>query len=267
MKEITIRALSGILYVALIISSALLSDVAFLLVISVFSSLALFEFQRLLNYRSPVPFLLFGLLIYQYHTNQINTTTLYGILGFALITNLILSYLLFSNKTIPIVHFQKTSWTLFYVVCSAYLIIATSTFESSLNNGNTLIMYFMIWINNSFAYLSGKTWGKKPLFSSISPKKTWEGFWGGAFVTILTALTLSFFFKSLNLWEFLLLAVLIITTATVGDLIQSKFKRQAQIKDSGSLIPGHGGFYDRMDSVLFTAPFVYLYLIIIENVS
>ena len=144
MKEITIRALSGILYVALIISSALLSDLYFLLVISFFSVLALFEFQRLLNYRSPVPFLLFVLLIYQYYTNQTNSTTLYGILGFALIANLLLSFFLFTNKTIPIAHFQKTSWTLFYIVCSAYFIIATATFESSINNGNTLIMYFMI---------------------------------------------------------------------------------------------------------------------------
>ena len=128
-------------------------------------------------------------------------------------------------------------------------------------------MYFLIWINNSFAYLSGKKWGKTPLFPEVSPKKTWEGFWGGALACILLSVVLYRFNQDFELWVYLILAVIIIISATLGDLIQSKFKREAKVKDSGSLIPGHGGFYDRMDSVLYTAPFVNFFLILIHYVS
>ena len=94
-------------------------------------------------------------------------------------------------------------------------------------------MYFLIWINNSFAYLSGKKWGKTPLFPEVSPKKTWEGFWGGALACILLSVVLYRFNQDFELWVYLILAVIIIISATLGDLIQSKFKREAKVKDSG----------------------------------
>jgi phosphatidate cytidylyltransferase len=134
-------------------------------------------------------------------------------------------------------------------------------------NGITLSMYFLIWTNNSFAYLAGKKWGKTPLFPEVSPKKTWEGFWGGAFACFLLSIVLLSLHPEFKFWVFPILALIIIVAATLGDLIQSKFKREAQVKDSGSLIPGHGGFYDRMDSVLYTAPFVNLFLIFVNYVS
>ena len=129
------------------------------------------------------------------------------------------------------------------------------------------MMYLLIWTNNSFAYVFGKRWGKTLLFPSISPKKTWEGFWGGGLSCILLSLVLMNLDTELANWIFPVLAIVIVVTATLGDLIQSKFKREAKVKDSGSLIPGHGGFFDRMDSVLYTAPFVYLIFKITEYVS
>jgi phosphatidate cytidylyltransferase len=267
MKELAIRGLSGLLYVALIVSSALISDLALVIVLFIFSGLALFEFQRLLQYKSPIPFLLFGLLVYQLYIKEPSSNMLYSFLALSVLANLVLTYLLFSNKPFPSAPYQKSSLSFFYLVGSAYFIVATTHIETNLNNSITLIMYLLIWVNNSFAYLSGKKWGNKPLFPSISPKKTWEGLWGGAIACIVTGLVISFFDDSLPVWSFTFLALIIILTATIGDLIQSKFKRQAKVKDSGSLIPGHGGFYDRMDSVLFTAPFVYLFIIIVNYVS
>jgi phosphatidate cytidylyltransferase len=239
MREITVRSLSGLLYVAIIVSAALYSNLALIVVLFLFTVLALFEFQRLLHYKSPIPFLM----------------------------NFLLAFMLIKKKSFVFSPFQKSGLTLFYLISSGYFIIASTSFESSWMNGITLSMYFLIWTNNSFAYLAGKKWGKTPLFPEVSPKKTWEGFWGGAFACFLLSIVLLSLHPEFKFWVFPILALIIIVAATLGDLIQSKFKREAQVKDSGSLIPGHGGFYDRMDSVLYTAPFVNLFLIFVNYVS
>ena len=120
-----------------------------------------------------------------------------------------------------------------------------------------MIFYFIIWSNNSFAYLFGKSFGKNKLLPNLSPKKSWEGLIFGIIMTLILTYFLNSYVTDFNLH--MVLVILICISATFGDLIQSYFKRIAKVKDSGSLIPGHGGFYDRMDSVIFTAPF---YLII-----
>ncbi|MFQ3340459.1 MAG: phosphatidate cytidylyltransferase [Flavobacteriaceae bacterium] len=267
MREMTVRSLSGLLYVALIVFSALFSNLALIIVLTLFCALALFEFQRLLKYKSPIPFLFLGLLIYQFFTKKIDSTLHIGLLFLCISANLLLAYLLLTKKSFVLAPYLKTSLALFYLVTSAYFIVATSAFENSIIHGITLYMYLLIWINNSFAYITGKKWGKTLLFVDVSPKKTWEGFWGGASVCILVSIAITPFQKDYALWVLPVLAVIVIVGATLGDLIQSKFKRIAQVKDSGSLIPGHGGFYDRMDSVLFTAPFVNLFLIFVDYVS
>ncbi|MGA0895813.1 MAG: phosphatidate cytidylyltransferase [Flavobacteriaceae bacterium] len=267
MKELMLRSFSGLLYVALIVSSALHSDLSFILVIFIFSSLALYEFQKLINYRSPVPFLLFGLIVYQFYNLKLHPNLHLSLLGLSIATNLLLTYLLFAHKNITLQPLQKTAVTLFYMVSSAYFIIATSSLESTIANGVSISMYLLIWVNNSFAYLFGKRWGKTPLFIKISPKKSWEGFLGGAAMCLLISFTLIPYHPNYPSWTFPFLAIVIALAATVGDLVQSKFKRQAAVKDSGSLIPGHGGFYDRMDSVIYTAPFIFLLLMLIRYVS
>ncbi len=118
-----------------------------------------------------------------------------------------------------------------------------------------------------FMVLMGKLIGKKNLFPSISPKKTWEGMLGGGVLCFLSSFLLVQFHPGYPKWTFPLLSIIIVGTSTTGDLIQSKFKRLALKKDSGILIPGHGGFYDRMDSVLFSAPFVFLFLMLLNYVS
>ena len=130
-----------------------------------------------------------------------------------------------------------------------------------------LLFYMLVWVNNSFAFFIGKKIGKRPLFKSISPKKTWEGFLGGLLFTIIAASIFYYSKAFFSLNFYILLAVLIATLSTLGDLVQSKFKRYADVKDSGSLIPGHGGFFDRMDSVIFSAPWVYFLIKLNHYVS
>jgi phosphatidate cytidylyltransferase len=124
-----------------------------------------------------------------------------------------------------------------------------------------------IWINDSFAYLTGCFVFRKKrhlLFERISPKKSWEGSFGGALITLIAAFfankieCLSF----LSEWEWLIIAIIVVIFGTFGDLIESMFKRQAGVKDSGNSLPGHGGLLDRLDSFIFTIPFVFMYLCI-----
>lgn len=267
MKDLIIRSISGLLYVALIISSALYSDLSFILVIFLFSSLALYEFQRLIKYKSPLPFLLFGLIVYQFYQQKLNPYLHLSLIGLSVGVNLLLSYFLFARKKIFLQPLQKSGLTLFYMVASGYLIVATSALGSEITNGVSISMYLLVWVNNSFAYLFGRSFGKKLLYEKISPKKTWEGLLGGGVVCLFAGFLLISYHPKYPVWTFPFLALITVVTATIGDLIQSKFKRQAEVKDSGSLLPGHGGFYDRMDSILFTAPFVYLFLMLVYYVS
>lgn len=122
-------------------------------------------------------------------------------------------------------------------------------------------LFILIWSSDTFAYLSGKFFGKTKMAPKISPKKTWEGFAGGVMLTLL----LSFFVERYNpdmRGNWMIIGFLVAVFAPVGDLVESQLKRNFGVKDSGNLIPGHGGVLDRLDSFIICAPVVYLYLII-----
>jgi phosphatidate cytidylyltransferase len=114
----------------------------------------------------------------------------------------------------------------------------------------------IIWASDTGAYFAGRRFGKSKLFFKISPKKTWEGSIGGTLLALVVGYVLSIYFKDLNLWQWLSIAVVIVVTGTYGDLVESLFKRSIRIKDSGDAIPGHGGFLDRFDSLLLSSPFI-----------
>lgn len=136
-------------------------------------------------------------------------------------------------------------------------------------------VFILIWSNDTFAFLIGKNFGKHKLLERISPKKTIEGFVGGligalfAGFIIFKVLQINYQFEDQNypLWVWITMAVIVAVFGTIGDLIQSKFKRQAGVKDSGIIMPGHGGLYDRLDSIIYASPFVYAFLLIVDNVS
>jgi phosphatidate cytidylyltransferase len=121
-----------------------------------------------------------------------------------------------------------------------------------------LILFVLIWAYDSGAYLFGITFGKHRLFERISPKKSWEGFFGGWFLAILFAYGLQKLFPDLELLFLVLMASAVTVAGTFGDLVESMIKRNLGLKDSGKFMPGHGGLLDRFDSILFASPFVYL---------
>lgn len=118
----------------------------------------------------------------------------------------------------------------------------------------------IIWITDISAYFGGSRFGRNKLFERISPKKTWEGFFTGTAMGLIMAYLISRYFVILPVRDWMILGVILTVIGTFGDLIESQFKRSIDIKDSGSILPGHGGFLDRFDSLLIAIPFVVAYL-------
>jgi len=145
-------------------------------------------------------------------------------------------------------------------VCLAYIY--------SMNPLYALALFIFIWTNDTFAYLTGITIGKHKLWERISPKKTWEGFFGGLVFTIFAGIAFHHFtvdfFETHSLIKWIGLAIIVVVSGTFGDLFESAFKRKLNVKDSGTILPGHGGFLDRLDSILFAAPAVMVYLLLVN---
>ncbi len=140
-------------------------------------------------------------------------------------------------------------------------------------DGNTysgFIVFGLIllsWANDTGAYLLGSKIGKTPLFPRISPKKTWEGSLSGVIVTFLAAYLLHYISGTLTLVDWLIFALIVALFGSLGDLVESMLKRSLKIKDSGNILPGHGGFLDRFDAFIFLLPFVAFYLLVLRHGS
>jgi phosphatidate cytidylyltransferase len=128
-----------------------------------------------------------------------------------------------------------------------------------------IALFLTIWANDTGAYLLGSWLGKTKMFERISPNKTWEGAIGGAFVAIVVSIVYFHFKGSINLFHAAVLGLLTVVAGTLGDLTESMVKRNANVKDSGAILPGHGGLFDRFDSMLFAAPIYYVYLSFVLN--
>ncbi len=152
-----------------------------------------------------------------------------------------------------------------YIGVPFTLLISIACWHDGYASARVLGLLLLNWTNDSMAYVVGSRIGKTPFFSRISPKKTWEGTLGGIFCTLLTGLILSLWLKDFSTTEWLVLAAVVGVFGSLGDLVESMLKRSMQIKDSGSLLPGHGGFLDRFDSFIMVLPFVWLALMLLEG--
>ena len=141
------------------------------------------------------------------------------------------------------------------------IIMRTQNFAGKDDNFLKIIpcgIVFSIWINDTMAYIVGSFIGKNPL-SKISPKKTWEGTLGGVILCVIVITLIGYFTEFYSIKDWIVISLFCAVFGTFGDLLESKIKRMAQVKDSGSLMPGHGGFLDRFDSMLIAIPFVFVY--------
>lgn len=166
----------------------------------------------------------------------------------------------------PFTNIAYTFLGLFYVA-APFALLNIAVFENG--SYNYQIMFgclFILWASDTGAYFAGTYLGKSKLFERISPKKSWEGFFGGALLAMAFAIGLPYFFESidqpsyLSLTNWIIVGLIIIIGGTFGDLVESLLKRSIEIKDSGDALPGHGGFLDRFDGLLISAPFIVAYI-------
>jgi phosphatidate cytidylyltransferase len=236
--------------------------------------IAIYEFCQLVHLNKIIPLIVGGTVFYfatQFRTNKTNDVL---ILIATLFVSIKCLLLLFNTKKEKIDTISKYIYTLGYVILP-FVLLAKIPFSSNLYRPKIVISIFiLIWTNDTFAYIVGKSIGKHKLLEKISPKKTIEGFIGGMLFAVLAGFLISkYYFQpkphyyktSVLIWT--VSGAIISIFSTLGDLIESKFKRIAQVKDSGKIMPGHGGILDRLDSVIFVAPFVFLFYQILEYVS
>ena len=260
MRNLFKRSFSGIVYVVLFIFSILFSQESYLIFISILGLLCIWEFSKIIQFKSIVSYLFFLAIVFLV-TQRPDNYAISLILGITIFSSVLLIYQLFAKKEIEFNNDRsKFGLMMRYLVFSLIFIVLLPFFDGTYHKYLMICVLVLIWVNDSFAFLVGKNFGKRKLFESVSPKKTIEGFIGGLLFAILTSYIISIYNKEFTFLNWMIIAVIISTIGTIGDLIESKFKRFANVKDSGNIMPGHGGILDRLDSLLFVAPFVYLYV-------
>jgi phosphatidate cytidylyltransferase len=275
MNESIVRTLSGIVYIALLVGATLFSPISFVLLFGIFMIIAITEFCKLTNLPKTVPVIMgiSGYVIFSPLVMSTLYTNLLLNIGALFIAFILLEELFDKGPSIPKDKTAKLARLTGYVILPFLLIIKLPFLIQDIYSPFIIIgSFILIWTNDTFAYIVGKTMGKHKLFERISPKKTFEGFFGGMVFTIIGAYILSCFdiflnpvFHSFPIWAGA--AIILVIFGTLGDLVESQLKRKAGVKDSGSLMPGHGGVLDRLDSIIFAIPFLFLYYQILTYVS
>jgi phosphatidate cytidylyltransferase len=271
MKTLLTRTLTGLLFVAVVVFAILSKPLVLLNVFLVFACIALYEYRSLWNvkqiYLSPL-FFVIALLLYLF-TGYIALWKIvvyrnifpYLLLGLLLLLPIV--ELFHKKESAPLGVIAAQLGAMIFIVLPLALINHFLLIDQG--KWILLAMFIMIWSYDTFAYCIGSLIGKYPLFQRISPKKSWEGSIGSAILTLVFAYFFSYFFPSVAItsWQWVAMGGIVVLMGTLGDLSESMFKRWIGVKDSGSILPGHGGILDRFDSLIFVAPFVLIYLHII----
>ncbi len=279
MNETLKRSLSGGVYIALLLAAITYNTTTFLALFGVFLIITVFEYCKLvhISYAFPifVAIICYGFVSYII-LKKIPFSRNFEIsfLAATIVVSINLIFFLFNFKQTKIALLTKFIYLFGYIIFP-FIIISKIPFGLKGYNPKIIISIFiLIWTNDTFAYIVGKSVGKHKLLEAISPKKTIEGFVGGVFFAGIAGYLISKYYfdpnpkyleKSIYIWT--ITAVIVGIFGTIGDLIESKFKRMANVKDSGKIMPGHGGILDRLDSVIFVAPFVYLFYQILNYVT
>lgn len=271
MNNIATRTLTGLFFVSAIIGSILWHPLAFSILMLFLLVTGLVEFfrmtgQKALTSKNAWPYLVNILVFAVISGVALGLLTAFWLSALPVLILSMFLPALFSKNGEPV---QRTFLSMVSVV---YLTIPFAVlaffYNPDLQGTDTtpflLLGYlFMVWLHDIFAYLTGLAIGKHKLYERISPKKTWEGSVGGLTAAMLASWGLSVFIHDLSTAQWVGMAVIIAITGTLGDLSESLLKRNFALKDSGKVLPGHGGVLDRSDAMIFSAPAVFCYLVIL----
>ncbi|PIQ46946.1 MAG: phosphatidate cytidylyltransferase [Cytophagales bacterium CG12_big_fil_rev_8_21_14_0_65_40_12] len=269
MSNLLLRIISGLIGVALVLSGIIYNAWSFGVIFLIILLLTSHEFYGLVKSSGNTPFRLWGTFfsLCLFIAVYLVCMGLLEIKYFWILPPLLVMCFLFAlykHKTHnPIVSLGLTLLGVVYIAFPLSLMNVVAFKEGNYSYVLVIGILLAQWANDTGAYLVGKTMGKTKLFEAISPKKTWEGTIGGGLISIAVLYFYSLYFSELTTLEWIGLAIIMSIFGSYGDLIESLFKRKLAIKDSGSLIPGHGGFLDRFDGLLFALPFVTAYLMVI----
>lgn len=262
MRELIRRLLTGGVYVFILLAAVFLNSDAFDFLFMAFGLACIYEYKRITKLRGYYLFMAYLALWWLFIYLIQNKFTIALLLGATIGINIFLLTYLLSKKKQKLPKSMTFISGVFYIgggcIFLTLIPYTTPEFAKMLITG----IFLIIWMNDSFAYLIGKQFGKNKLYPSVSPKKTVEGAIGGFVFGLLAAVLIAQIDPLLSLYQWLLLATVVVITGNLGDLLESKFKRVAGVKDSGAILPGHGGMLDRLDSLIFAAPFAYLLIII-----
>ncbi|OUN72590.1 phosphatidate cytidylyltransferase [Barnesiella sp. An55] len=277
MKNLLTRTFTGILFIAIVTAAVLTGAYAFLCVFGIIALLGYVEFLNLTRFGRPFDQLLFVIDLAGACALFLSTFTFSGQFPESLHKASILTYLIYliarpiiqlyiSPEKSPIASWAYSILGHIYIVLPLALLgVWGYNTEYQLLYGHPeyilMALFAFIWINDTGAYVVGSTLGRHRLFERISPKKSWEGFFGGLLFCIILGLCLNYIIPGmLTTIQWVVMGVLTSVFSTWGDLCESLLKRTAGAKDSGKLLPGHGGILDRFDSELLASPIIYIFL-------
>ncbi|MBK0368895.1 phosphatidate cytidylyltransferase [Flavobacterium agrisoli] len=267
MNETLKRALSGAVYILLLVASIRFSTDSFFLLFGVFLLIAIYEFCLLIKTNVIFPTFLAATLYTLAYVSHLDRTYDQVLLFIALLSTVKCLFFLFEEESSEMSIYQKYFYIIGYIILP-FIFITKIPFGIRGYNPKIIISIFiLIWTNDTFAYIVGKSIGKHKLFEKISPKKTIEGFVGGVVFTVIASFVISEYYIEGARYVWINIAIIAAIFGTLGDLVESKFKRVAGVKDSGAIMPGHGGVLDRLDSIIFVAPIVFLLYQILYYVS
>ncbi len=265
MSNLVVRSLTGGVFVAVLLGSIFWNEIAATAVLSLFFLLGLNEFNHLFKGHQEISLnstvnLLFGVSIFTLLIitlfNLIPSVFSLAVIPLVFIMN---ATELWRKEKNPIQNMAVGTFGLIYLIIPFFLMIYLNYTDHLRNSEQTFFpllagFFLLVWTNDTFAYLTGMMIGKYKLFERISPKKTWEGTIGGSLFTILVGYVISLSTAQDDTSYWLISGAMIAPFATIGDLLESQIKRSLGIKDSGNILPGHGGILDRFDAALFAIP-------------
>ena len=277
MKNFIIRTLTGVTIVLIQVLCTYLSPLSLAGLFLLLTALTVNEFLGLLSRTGTVkvnrPIVIMGscYLFFAFWLNCLTDGESLIIFAPYLIF-LLYSYIkeLYIKNPNPIVNLGATMLSQMYIVLPLSLINVLAFKDFACFDGEApyyaipLAIYVFIWANDTGAYLVGSLIGRHRLFPRISPKKSWEGSIGGALLTVGCGVAVAQFCSFMNVWQWIGMALVVVVFGTFGDLTESMIKRHLGIKDSGNMLPGHGGILDRLDSMLFAIPAVMVYIYVLS---